>query len=196
MKNLILAIIWLPLLAACQPQGQAPIEPVNKNASPEAKALLKYLYSISGEKIISGHHNGSRDMDRWHKYVEDLTGKSPAIWGSDFINYYREGNPERVIEQAIQRHRDGYIVTLMWHTGRPQDDPPFDWATSTQGEVSDHEWKELTTPGSALHSKWVSRVDSIAGYLKQLRDLYNYSGPFLMGRLKWITGCQITINDF
>ena len=171
MKNLSSAAVTL-ILAALLVSCQQKIEPVNKNASPEAKALLEYLYTISGEKIISGHHNGSRNMNQWHKYVEDLTGKSPAIWGSDFISYFQEGNPEGVIKEAIQRHKDGYIVTLMWHTGRPQDDPPFAWKTSTQGEVSDQEWEALTTPGTDLHAKWEARVDSIAGYLKLLRELY------------------------
>jgi mannan endo-1,4-beta-mannosidase len=146
------------------------IPPVNKDATPEAKALLEYLYDISGEKIISGHHNGSRNMNEWHKYVEDLTGKSPAIWGSDFGNYYRENNAEGVLNEAIKRHKDGYIVTLMWHTGRPQDNPPFEWKTSTQGEMSDEEWTELTTPGTALNIKWTERVDTIANYLKVLQD--------------------------
>ena len=86
MKNLI-SLALLFILAMSLDSCHQKIEPVNKNASPEAKILLEYLYSISGEKIISGHHNGSRDMNRWHKYVEDLTGKSPAVWGADFINY-------------------------------------------------------------------------------------------------------------
>jgi mannan endo-1,4-beta-mannosidase len=170
MKNLIPLALAL-MLASSQMPGQKQFEPVNKNASPEARALLDYLYSISGKKIISGHHNGGgRDMNRWHKYVEELTGKSPALWGSDFGNYYREGNGEAIVREAIRRYRDDYIVTLMWHTGRPQDDPPFDWATSTQGEMSEQEWKDLTTPGTAIHEKWISRVDTIAGYLKQLQD--------------------------
>jgi mannan endo-1,4-beta-mannosidase len=170
--KMILSVAIVVVLTTVQVWGQKTFKPVNKNASPEAKALLATLYSINGKNIISGHHNGSGpDLNRWHKYVEDMTGKSPEIWGSDFGNYYREGNPESLINEAVQRYKDGYIVTLMWHTGRPQDNPPFDWATSTQGEMSDQEWKDLTTPGTALHDKWISRTDSIASYLKQLRDL-------------------------
>jgi len=92
------------------------------------------------------------------------------VWGSDFNRYYQKGNADAIVREAVQRHKDGYIVTLMWHTGRPQDDPPFDWATSTQGEMTEDDWKELTTPGTKLHNKWISRVDTIATYLKQLRD--------------------------
>ncbi len=81
MKNVhlfTLAMILAGTLVSCDKK----VNPVNKNASPEAKALLEYLYSIKGEKIISGHHNGSgRDMNRWHKYVEDLTGQITSHLG-------------------------------------------------------------------------------------------------------------------
>jgi mannan endo-1,4-beta-mannosidase len=103
MRNLIPLALALTL-TSLQLSGQKKFEPVNKNASPEARALLDYLYSISGKKIISGHHNGGdRDMDRWHKYVEDLTGKSPALWGSDFGNYYREGRLYRYLDVAYRQ---------------------------------------------------------------------------------------------
>ena len=160
----------LILLFAGSILSQQKFEPVNKNASPEAKALLDYLYSVSGKKIMSGHHNGSRNMNEWHKYVEDLTGKSPLVWGTDFGNYYKEGNADAIVKEAVKRHKNGYIVTLMWHTGRPQDDPPFAWKTSTQGEMTDEEWKELTTPGTDLYKKWELRADTIAMYLKKLCD--------------------------
>jgi len=32
-------------------------EPVTPNASPEAKALLKYIQSLSGKYTLSGQHN-------------------------------------------------------------------------------------------------------------------------------------------
>jgi mannan endo-1,4-beta-mannosidase len=31
--------------------------PVNKNASPEAKKLLAYLYSLDGNQTLTGQHN-------------------------------------------------------------------------------------------------------------------------------------------
>ena len=150
--------------------GQQKFNPVNKNATPEAKALLEYLYSIEGEKIISGHCASGKNFNQWHNYIENLTGRSPAIWGSGFGNYYKKGHADSVVQEAVRRYREGYIITLMWHTGRPQDNPPFDWKTSTQGEMTDTEWKELTTPGTALNMKWEARVDSIAIYLKKLKD--------------------------
>ena len=59
----------------------------------------------------------------------------------------------------------------MWHVGRPQDDPPFKWKESVQGKMTDEEWKELTTPGTALNSRWMARIDTVASYLNKLQTL-------------------------
>lgn len=168
-SNILIISFLFVLLFSSSVWSQQKFEPVNKNTSPEAKALLEYLYAINGKNIISGHHNYSSAMSKWHTYIENLTGKSPAIWGSDFGKYYVPGNGNSLVKEAIKRYKDGYIVTLMWHTGRPQDNPPFDWKTSTQGEMTDNEWKELTTPGTTLNKKWEARVDTIATYLKELK---------------------------
>jgi mannan endo-1,4-beta-mannosidase len=164
-----LFVFLIVLLFVNSVRGQQKFEPINKKASPEARTLLDYIYSINGNRIISGHCASDKNFNRWHKYVKDLTGKSPAIWGSGFYNYYKEGLADSIVQEAIIRHKDGYIITLMWHTGRPQDNPPFDWKTSTQGEMTDAEWKELTTPDTWLYKKWETRVDTIAIYLKKLQ---------------------------
>jgi len=52
------------------PPGPPPYncEPVNPNATPEARALLKTLCAVSGKGILSGQHNfpnqRSQDTDR------------------------------------------------------------------------------------------------------------------------------------
>ncbi len=145
-------------------------EPVNNEASPEARQLLAYLYSIKGKYILAGHHNDVRTPDRYPQRVKELTGKKPAVWGADFIHYYQNGNAQLLVEEATRKYNEGYIVTLMWHAGRPQDNPPFGWKESVQAEMTDEEWKELLTPGSLLHNRWLEQIDTIAYYLQQLRD--------------------------
>ncbi len=152
-------------------RSQKQYDPVNKNATPGARKLLEYLYSIKGKKIIAGHHNSVGRPDMFPDRVKELTGKRPEIWGCDFINYYREGNADSLVQEAYQKYKDGYIVTLMWHVGRPQDDPPFKWKESVQGKMTDEEWKELTTPGTKLNSRWMARVDTVAKYLNDLQTL-------------------------
>ena len=60
----------------------------------------------------------------------------------------------------------------MWHQGRPTDDPPYGWKESIQGKLTDDQWSELITPGTPLNNRWLAQIDSIAFYLKQLRDAH------------------------
>lgn len=152
--------------------GQSHFAPVNLHATPEARKLLEYLYSISGKKIIAGYHNYIQTTDADARRVKELTGKLPALWGCDFIDYYRsERNADSVIQEAYKKYNEGYMITLMWHEGRPKDDPPFGWKESIQGKLTNHEWQELITRGTPLNIRWQQQVDIVAGYLKRLQNL-------------------------
>jgi mannan endo-1,4-beta-mannosidase len=48
------ALITLMLILACSVKAQEPATP---NASTEARALLKYMQSLSGKYILAGQHN-------------------------------------------------------------------------------------------------------------------------------------------
>jgi len=163
-------IIFLSFLLTTTFTFAQPFAPVNKNASPEAKKLLSYIYSISGKYILSGEHNYNESMSRFNDSVKAITGKYPAVWGTDFIWNGTKDNGQAIVDEAIRKHKDGYIITLMWHEGRPTDNPPYGWKESIQGKLTDAEWKELITPGTNLYNRWLAQIDTIAGYLQQLQQ--------------------------
>jgi mannan endo-1,4-beta-mannosidase len=161
----------LPLLFSLCAWTQ-PFKPVNAQASPEAVKVLSYLYEINGKYILSGQHNFNQDMNRCSDSAKAMTGKYPAVWGTDFIWNGMTDNGQAIVDEAIRKWKEGYLITLMWHEGRPTDDPPYGWKQSVQGKLTDDQWKELTTPGTALNTRWLAQVDKIAGYLGQLRDAH------------------------
>ncbi|MDB5012610.1 MAG: hypothetical protein JWQ25_812 [Daejeonella sp.] len=166
MKHLIYILFLFSSLASFS-QGYAP---VNKAASPEAKKLLKYIYSIYGKQILSGQHNYNENMDRFSDSVQAFTGKRPAVWGTDFIWNGTKDPGQRIVDESIKKHKEGYLITLMWHQGRPTDNPPYDWKESIQGKLTDTEWKQLITPGTELNKRWLAQIDQIAEHLKKLKD--------------------------
>lgn len=93
--------------------------PQNANATKETKALMKYLASGYGERILSGQMDltwqDSTDMaDR----VYYDTGKYPAIMGYDFMNYNvgSDGwSGMNQVEEAMEWAKKGGIVTFCWH---------------------------------------------------------------------------------
>ena len=165
MKHIITLFLFFIILSNAFAQN---FEPVNKNASPEAKKLLSYLYSINGKSMLSGEHNFNQSMDRFNDSVKAITGKYPAVWGTDFIWNGMKDNGQAIVDETIKRWKEGYLVTLMWHQGRPVDNPPYGWKESVQAKLTDAQWKELTTEGTELNKRWLAQIDVIAGYLQQL----------------------------
>ncbi|MBN1399083.1 MAG: AGE family epimerase/isomerase [Bacteroidetes bacterium] len=151
--------------------GEKHFDPVNKKTILQAKQLLDYLYSIRGRHIIAGHHNYIGRVDTYPNRIKELTGKLPQIWGCDLGGYFSTGYMDTLVQTVHKKYKEGYIITLMWHVGRPQDDPPFGWKESVQARITDEEWAELITPGTKLNSRWLDRTDTIAMYLKKIESL-------------------------
>ena len=145
------------------------------SASAEASALYAFLQDISGRQVLSGQHCvplvGSTRLPAVYKQV----GRYPAVFSQDFgfseagtwdgINFRQQ-----IVDEAIRRHDEGFIIQLMWHAVRPTDDEPVVFEKSIQGKLTDSEWAQLLTPGSELNERWKSQVDVIAFFLKQLRS--------------------------
>src|SRR4051812_32837510 len=94
--------------------GTCAVAPVNPNATPQAKKLLCYLYSLYGNHVLSGQQETS-----WNNPANDITyytsmiGKAPAILGGDYL--YPSGTSSR----AIAYWNAGGISVIRYHMGAP-----------------------------------------------------------------------------
>lgn len=169
-----------PAVLAADATPSAPpsaIKPVTPNASPEAVQLLQYLYSISGNHTLTGQH--AVPLLRSARLVEAQRagGNFPAVFGMDFgfdspgtwdgINFRQQ-----IVDEAIRKYREGYIIVLMWHAVRPIEDEPVKFKDSIQGKLTGEQWHDLITPGTEINERWKSQVDVIAWFLMQLRDAH------------------------
>lgn len=144
--------------------------PVNKNASREAKDLLEYIHNLNGH-ILSGQHSYNEEPSYYYNLAKELSGNYPAIWGTD-LYWYGSSNPgDRIVKEAKTKYGEGAIITLMWHVGRPMDKAPYGWKSSVQNKITDKDWEELITDGTAINNQWKSQVDTIAQTLKKLQEL-------------------------
>jgi mannan endo-1,4-beta-mannosidase len=161
--------------APAAPLAPPSAAPVNPDATPEARELLKRIDAISGHATLTGQHNYPNHQSRWSDRIYDLTGKIPAIFGSDF-GFSGGDDKDSVlgrpgmIEEAKRQYRNGAVIALCWHEVRPTDDEPVTFRDSVQGKLTDFEWNELLTPGTDIRRRWEEQVDVVAGYLKQLQD--------------------------
>jgi mannan endo-1,4-beta-mannosidase len=158
---------------------------VNKNASPEATALLELLYSISGKYTLTGQHNYPNTRDGNTEFAAKYIGKTPAVYSIDW-GHAREGDTDSylarqdIVEECIRQHHKGSLITICWHavpptaeepvTFNPLPGTPPDTLKSVQGQLLDKQFEDVLTPGTQLHKQWCKQVDSVAVYLKKLQD--------------------------
>jgi mannan endo-1,4-beta-mannosidase len=171
------ATLFAVLIFASLGWAQTAPAPVNPHATPEARALLAYLNSISGKAVIAGQHNYPYDGARWTDLAYDLSGKYPGLYGEDFGFSAAEDKDSvlsrpAMIEEVKRQYKNGAVIALTWHEVRPTDDEPVVFHESVQGHLTDYEWQQLLTPGTPLYNRWCAQVDVVAGYLRQLRDAH------------------------
>jgi mannan endo-1,4-beta-mannosidase len=180
-SKIALAVVFVSATASWSFAG----DPVNPNATPEAKALFDLFYRISGKYTLTGQHNYPNTKDRNTRFAAEYIGQTPAVWSTD-MGFAEEGDYDSylarpdMVKEAIRQHKKGSIITICWHAVPPTADEPVtfqprgrvapDSLASVQGQLPDEQFKEVLTPGTRLYNRWAAQVDSIAVYLKKLQE--------------------------
>lgn len=134
---------------------------VSPNASPEAKALLKYIYSQYGKKTLSGQMFAPWAKTDETELMKQITGKYPAIRGQDLIS---ESANKTEIQQAIKWWNAGGIPTVMWHWGAPTKGEGYE---NSKGTI---DVARCFQEGSAENKAMWADLKRIADHLTVLRD--------------------------
>ncbi len=169
--------------APAQALVRPPTALVDTQASPAARTLLVYLLSQYGTKTLTGQYQAEDTAA-----IQKATGKTPAIFGTDLIEYSPSrvahgSKPEGITEAIITRSKAGQIVTVSWHWNAPTG-LLNKMSTDAQGKPLDLMWykgfnteattfdvqKALAAPNSADYKLLLRDMDAIAVPLKKLQD--------------------------
>jgi hypothetical protein len=137
--------------------------------------VLAFIASIDGQKTIAGQHNKINATPAISTSdVASITGKTPALWSADF-GFGQDALDHRalMITEAINQWHHGAIVQLMYHNCVPTGDETCDWDAiggNSPQHLTDAEWSELVTDGTALNTAWKARLDKLSVFFKQLKD--------------------------
>src|SRR5665647_1791983 len=156
MKHLLIILV-LGISISFNTNAAVPVTP---NASPQARALLNFIYAMYGKKTLSGQMWSPWGIDEIQTIYE-ITGKYPAIRGQDYIN---ESANKRENQLAIEWWKSGGIPTIMWHWGAP-----------FIGEGYENSKKEINIDscfieGTKQNIAMWSDLKRIADHLTELRD--------------------------
>ncbi|MBP5430687.1 glycosyl hydrolase [Ruminococcus sp.] len=162
----------------------------NPNASDTTKRLYSYLCDVYGKHIIAGQQEycGDHNYNLWNspdvfikdneaefEYIQEKTGKQPAIRGIDFLAYntssdWRDHAPERVIEWVNKYHG---IATVSWHWNVPCEEGSKDIAFYV--ESANPKYTTFSISNALKEGTWENKVimadiELIAGELQKLKE--------------------------
>ena len=136
--------------------------------------LIGYLRQISGRSTLSGQHNREPNSDptRYTRVAQGITGQTPGLWGGDFLFLPADVNARQtMVSEAIRQWQSGSVVALTWHLCPPTTGPTCNWdAGGVLRRLSDTEWSQTLTSGTALNTAFRQRLAEVVPYLRQLQN--------------------------
>ena len=165
-----LAVAAALLLAAGLVRTAKPAEAFSATSK---ATVLSYLRSISGSRIVSGQHNKepAAQPGQYTQQVHDITGQYPGLWGGDMM--FRPDDVagrQRVVDQAKAEWANGSLVALTWHACSPTVARTCEFDGGVKTSISDDQFQQIVTGGTALNQTWRSRMAEVVPYLRQLKD--------------------------
>ncbi len=135
--------------------------------------VVDYLKRISGTRTVTGMHNKEPNSDpaRHTAKVHAVTGVYPGLWGGDFLFAADDvAHRQTMVDQAKTEWRNGSLVALTWHVCPPTRGSACAWDAGVQDRLTDAQWSQLVTDGTALNNAWKARLDEVVPFLRQLLD--------------------------
>jgi mannan endo-1,4-beta-mannosidase len=158
---------------APRPPHRVSGEPVDPDATEEARELLRLLTDHYGEVILSGQQ-GMASIE----WLEDTIGRAPAVAGLDMMDYspsrVERGTSSQEVENALAWDARGGISTFVWHWNAPSgliDEPGREWWRGFYTDATTFDVEAaLADTGSEDYRLLVRDIDAIAAELLRLQD--------------------------
>ncbi|MFI9029595.1 glycosyl hydrolase [Streptomyces sp. NPDC053560] len=145
----------------------------SNSAKSSKQDVLGYLNSLKGSYIVSGQHNKepANQPSQYTQQVKDITGQYPGLWGGDLMFRAEDvANRQRVVDQAKTEWANGSLVALTWHVCTPTGGSTCEFDGGVKTQISDQQFQQIVTDGTALNSDWKRRLDEAVPYLQQLKN--------------------------
>jgi len=156
-----------------RPDQELSLRIVDRNATPQTKALYANLWNIASQGFMFGHHD-----DLWYgRYWYNEPGKSdtkavcgdyPGVFSVDLgaIMDDRHANAENAIRRRvmIEAYERGEVITACCHLNNPHTGGDS-WDNSSNDVV-----KSILTEGHATRVKFLQWLDRCADFANGLKD--------------------------
>ncbi len=143
--------------------------------SAEAEQLLALLQQIQGQKIISGTTANVNWNFNEAKWVNQHTGKWPALNCMDFIHHPFASKGGWIdytnITDVYNWHRQGGLILILWHWNVPANQSGgYSFYYGTEDDKTTFDVRKIFDPASSEYKLMIKDIDQIASYLKLLKN--------------------------
>lgn len=169
--------------AAASAQWNISDKPINPNATDEAISLKHFLVKNFGKTTLAGQFQSEdkryTDSSSDIAYIKKVTGKYPAVYGNDLIDYspsrVEYGASSKAVEDVISYYQNEHgIITLTWHWNAPTDLPNTDeqpWWSGFYTRATNFDIAYvLDHPESEKYGLLIRDIDAIAVQLKKFQS--------------------------
>ncbi|MBR5394413.1 MAG: beta-mannosidase [Bacteroidaceae bacterium] len=165
-----LALLLLTACVICGTHAQN-----TSQRSAEAEQLFQCLQYIQGQKILSGTTANVNWNFNEAKWVNQHTGKWPALNCMDYIHHPFSSKGGWIdytnITEVYNWHRQGGVILIMWHWNVPANENgkyAFYWGE--EADKTTFDVRKIFEPESDEYKLMLKDIDQIASYLKLLKQ--------------------------
>ncbi len=160
---------------AKQQSQQWTFTPVQSTTAQIRQDMLNYFYGISGNHTLVGVENkDSANPASDTNNVDAIAGRPSSFWGGDFgFGSYALQYRGTMIAEAKTQFQKGALPGLMYHACSPTRDEYCSWddiGGANAAKLTNDQFQQLLTPGTALYNTWIGRLDTLATYFQTLKD--------------------------
>lgn len=135
----------------------------NPKSDEVTRRIYEYIGNLAGNHTLSAQQESTwmGSVDYEMDYIQEKTGKLPAIRGLDYMHDDFAG----VNQRAIEWWNRGGLVTICWHTGA---DFSGEWKHCMETEIQD--WNAVLTDGTPENQIFTAAMDKAAKALLELQE--------------------------
>lgn len=175
---------------AANPVSTTVLNIVDKDATPETKALLANLWDIADKGWMFGHHDDLWYGRYWYNEAGNsdtkaVCGDYPAVFSVDLAEIMHSGSTSsgenairrRVILEARER---GEVILACAHLNNPKTGNSSWLQYESDKEAAKMAVKEILTEGSATRSRYFSWLDNLASFANNIKDARGNLVPMIL----------------
>ena len=174
---------------AANPVEKVTLTIVDKDATPETKALFANLWAVAEKGWMFGHHD-----DLWYgRYWYDEAGNSdtkavcgdyPAVFSVDFAELMdnRHGDSSNAIRRRVilEARERGEVILACMHLNNPKTGVSAWLQYENDQEAAKKAVTEILTDGTAARKTFLEYLDRLADFALNLKDARGNLVPVIL----------------